>query len=156
MPITLDVTKEFSDQVKPGDAIALRDKEGVVIATMVIEDQWTPDKPAEAKAAFGTDSEAHPTVDYLMNQANEVYLGGALKGIEPPPALRFQTDAGYSFGVTRSVPQTGLAQSSGLSDQKPYAQGPPGTDLSSGQGKRGQSTDPTGSGNDQTRRYRSL
>ncbi|MGI9543222.1 MAG: bifunctional sulfate adenylyltransferase/adenylylsulfate kinase [Cyclobacteriaceae bacterium] len=96
IPITLDVTKEFSKQVKPGDSIALRDKEGVVIATMEIEDQWNPDKAAEAKAAFGTNSETHPAVDYLMNHANDVYLGGSLKGIEPP--------LHYDFRLLRDSP----------------------------------------------------
>ena len=96
IPINLDVTKEFSEQVKPGDSIALRDKEGVIIATMEIEDQWTPDKAAEAKAAFGTNSETHPAVDYLMNYGNEVYLGGTIKGIEPP--------LHYDFRLLRDSP----------------------------------------------------
>ena len=32
MPITLDVSKEFAEKIKPGDHIALRDAEGVMRA----------------------------------------------------------------------------------------------------------------------------
>ena len=36
MPITLDVTPAFADKLKLGDHIALRDGEGVLIATMEV------------------------------------------------------------------------------------------------------------------------
>lgn len=84
MPITLDVKQDFADQVKVGDSIALRDVEGVLIATMEISDKWTPDKGQEAAKVFGADDVAHPAVSYLHYQAGPVYLGGKLKGIEPP------------------------------------------------------------------------
>ena len=37
MPITLDVTPAFADQLELGETIALRDREGVLIATMAVE-----------------------------------------------------------------------------------------------------------------------
>ncbi len=49
MPVTLDVSREFADQVKVGQSIALRDPEGVLIATMEVSDIWTPDKPPRPK-----------------------------------------------------------------------------------------------------------
>jgi sulfate adenylyltransferase len=90
IPVTLDVTQAFADGVEPGQSIALRDAEGVLIATMQVEDKWTPDKPAEAAAAFGTTDEAHPAVHYLLHKAGPVYLGGTLKGIEHPVHYDFK------------------------------------------------------------------
>ncbi|MFP6827547.1 MAG: bifunctional sulfate adenylyltransferase/adenylylsulfate kinase [Gammaproteobacteria bacterium] len=90
MPITLDVTEEFAKSIEPGKRIALRDQEGVLIATMEVGSKFSPDKKAEALAVFGTADEAHPAVHYLNNQANNVYLGGTLRGVEPPHHYDFR------------------------------------------------------------------
>src|SRR6056297_2893812 len=54
IPITLDVTEAFAADTDVGDTIALRDPEGVLIATMEIRDLWRPDKNAVAQKVFGT------------------------------------------------------------------------------------------------------
>jgi sulfate adenylyltransferase len=82
MPITLDVTDAFAAQIGTGDTIALRDPEGVLIATLEVSDLWTPDKAREAAKVFGTEDQKHPAVNYLMNIAGPVYLGGKLRGVE--------------------------------------------------------------------------
>ncbi|MDH3759078.1 MAG: bifunctional sulfate adenylyltransferase/adenylylsulfate kinase, partial [Gammaproteobacteria bacterium] len=84
MPITLDVSEQFVENIQGGDRIALRDLEGVIIATLDVSDIWTPDKKAEAKGVYGTTDEAHPAVHYLNNIANPVYVGGKLRGVEAP------------------------------------------------------------------------
>jgi sulfate adenylyltransferase len=84
MPITLDVTDDFAAQATVGETIALRDPEGVLIATMEVTDNWTPDKSEEARQVFGTTDVMHPGVNYLMNIAHPVYLGGKLRGVEAP------------------------------------------------------------------------
>lgn len=84
MPINLDVSKEFADSIDEGKDIALRDPEGVIIATLSISDKWTPDKSREATAVFGADDIAHPAVNYLHNSAGEVYLGGKVTGLQAP------------------------------------------------------------------------
>jgi len=84
IPITLDVPKSFADQLQTTRSIALRDPEGVHLATLEISDIWQPDKAHEAKQVFGANDLAHPAVDFLHNTAGEVYLGGKLKGINPP------------------------------------------------------------------------
>ncbi|MEL6410267.1 MAG: bifunctional sulfate adenylyltransferase/adenylylsulfate kinase [Pseudomonadota bacterium] len=84
MPVTLDVSKEFADSVELGQDIALRDQEGVILATMTVTDRWTPDKAHEAEKVFGANDEAHPAVNYLHNTAGEVYLGGPVTGIQQP------------------------------------------------------------------------
>jgi len=83
IPVTLDVNAGFAETVGAGDTIALRDPEGVLLATMEVQDIWTPDKAQEAAAVFGTGDEAHPGVDALLNRRGTVYLGGRLHGVEP-------------------------------------------------------------------------
>ena len=90
MPVTLDVTAAFAEKVKEGDTVALRDGEGVLIATMEIASLYRPDREAEAKAVFGTTDEKHPGVSYLRRRSNEVYLGGKLRGVEAPGHYDFK------------------------------------------------------------------
>ncbi len=97
MPITLDVSEAFAGTLEPGQSVALRDLEGVVIATLEVGDVFRPDKAAEASGVYGTTDEAHPAVHYLNNIAHPVYLGGRLKGIEPP--------VHYDFKHLRDAPE---------------------------------------------------
>ncbi|MDO9524668.1 MAG: adenylyltransferase, partial [Gemmobacter sp.] len=48
IPITLDVAQAFGDQIEVGTDIALRDQEGVILATMTVTDKWVPNKAREA------------------------------------------------------------------------------------------------------------
>ena len=96
MPITLDVSEDFAGSVAEGDTIALRDVEGVLIATMEVSDIWQPDKESEAQRVFGTTDDSHPAVDYLMHKAGPIYLGGKVHGIEP---VTF-----YDFKLLRDSP----------------------------------------------------
>ncbi len=84
MPITLDVSEKFAKEVGPGQDIALRDEEGVILAILSVTDRWTPDKSNEAAKVFGADDLAHPAVNYLHNHAGAVYLGGPVIGIQAP------------------------------------------------------------------------
>src|SRR5258708_10524965 len=77
MPITLDVTEDFAKKLTPGTSkIALRDPEGVMLAVLNVEEVWLPDRKGEAKAVFGSTSNAHPGADYVMNTANPCYVRG--------------------------------------------------------------------------------
>ena len=84
IPVTLDVSTEFADQIGIGDTIALRDTEGVLIAIMDVAERWTPDRESEARRVYGTTDDTHPGVGYLLHRAGPVYLGGKVHGIEPP------------------------------------------------------------------------
>ena len=93
MPITLDVSPEFGKTLTPGDTIALRDPEGVMIAALAVDDVWTPDREAEAVAVFGTASSEHPGVAALLGHNRTVYVGGRVEGLQLPlhydyPSLR--------------------------------------------------------------------
>src|SRR5210317_836325 len=90
IPITLDVSQKFAGTVKTGDKIALRDQEGVILATLDISDAYTPDKHIEAEHVFGADDAAHPSVNYLHNIAGPVYLGGKVTGIQQPVHYDFR------------------------------------------------------------------
>ncbi|MEM9843843.1 MAG: bifunctional sulfate adenylyltransferase/adenylylsulfate kinase [Pseudomonadota bacterium] len=90
MPITLDVSPDFAESLQLGQDIALRDQEGVILATMTVTDRWTPDKSHEAVQVFGADDIAHPAVSYLHEQAGAVYLGGPITGIQQPVHYDFR------------------------------------------------------------------
>ena len=96
MPITLDVSEAFADKVEPGQDIALRDQEGVILAILSISDKWVPNKAVEAEKVFGADDLAHPAVNYLHNVAGKVYLGGPVTGIQQP--------VHYDFKARRDTP----------------------------------------------------
>ena len=96
MPITLDVSEAFAEGIEEGQDIALRDQEGVILATMTVTDKWSPDKSREAEKVFGADDDAHPSVNYLHNQAGKIYLGGPVTGIQQP--------VHYDFRARRNTP----------------------------------------------------
>ena len=96
MPITLDVTEEFAKKIGPGSVAALRDPEGVMVAALHVTEVWQPNREAEAKMVFGTDSLAHPGVAYLLQQSHPWYVGGELEGIRLP--------TNYDFRALRLTP----------------------------------------------------
>ncbi|QDL90822.1 bifunctional sulfate adenylyltransferase/adenylylsulfate kinase [Paroceanicella profunda] len=96
MPITLDVSEELAAKVEPGQDVALRDQEGVILAIMSISDKWEPNKALEAEKVFGADDVAHPAVNYLHNTAGKIYLGGPITGIQQP--------IHYDFRARRDTP----------------------------------------------------
>jgi len=92
MPITLDVTEEFSKKLTAGTSkVALRDAEGVMLAVLHVEDIWQPDRKAEAQAVFGSVSPAHPGADYAMNKSNPWYIGGKIEAVQAPSHYDFRT-----------------------------------------------------------------
>lgn len=84
MPITLDVSKEKSQQFSIGDKIALQDpRDKRLLAILSIESIYKPDKEREAKLVFRGDPE-HPAVNYLYTVAGEYYIGGSIQGLSYP------------------------------------------------------------------------
>jgi sulfate adenylyltransferase len=96
IPVTLDVSEAFAEAVAPGQDIALRDAEGVILAIMSITDKWVPNKDHEAEKVFGANDLAHPAVNYLHHTAGKVYLGGPITGIQQP--------VHYDFKARRDTP----------------------------------------------------
>ncbi len=96
IPVTLDVSESFAAGVEPGQDIALRDQEGVILAILSVTDKWVPNKANEALKVFGANDTAHPAVNYLHNVAGPVYLGGPVTGIQQP--------VHYDFKARRDTP----------------------------------------------------
>jgi len=93
MPIVLDVTEAFGEKAKPGVSLSLRDAEGVMLAALHVEDVWTPDRSADAKKLFGTNSADHAGVAQFVNDLNPVLVGGKIEAVQAPvhydfPSLR--------------------------------------------------------------------
>ena len=96
LPITLDVSEAFAEEIGTGEVIALRDPEGVLLATLEVTDIWRPDLMSEAERVYGTTDDNHPAVAYLKFNSNPVYVGGRIRGVEPPTY--------YDFKLLRDTP----------------------------------------------------
>ena len=112
VPITLDVGEALADTLSAGDALALRDPEGVMLAVLHVEEVWRPDREAEAEAVFGTADREHPGVAQLLDRGAPAYVGGRVEGVQPPPHYDYKQlrhtpselrDAFAKLGWTRVV-----------------------------------------------------
>merc|ERR1711937_962173 len=63
-----------------GKKILLKYK-GTDMAVMDVEDEWEPDKKAEAEKCLGTASDEHPTAFELYNGLGKYYIGGKDSGL---------------------------------------------------------------------------
>jgi sulfate adenylyltransferase len=84
IPVTLDVAPDLGDGLAAGDRLALRDNEGFMLALLTVDDVWTPDCERECQLVYGTGDGNHPGVAYIKEQAQPVYVGGTVEGIELP------------------------------------------------------------------------
>jgi len=91
MPITLDVSEELAQRLRPGERLALRDAEGVMLAILYVEEVWRPDLALEAQQLFGTNDSRHPGVRHLQQDSHPCYVGGRLEGIQLPIHYDFPT-----------------------------------------------------------------
>ena len=96
IPVVLDVSEEFAGTISEGQRIALKDTEGVLLATMEVSSIYRPDKALEASSVYGTSDDMHSGVHHLMHSTGPVYLGGRVSGVEP------QTH--YDFKLLRDTP----------------------------------------------------
>jgi len=88
MPITLDVPARVAGRLGPGDGLALRERDGTLLAVLWVDDVWQPDLAAEAEAVLRTQSLAHPGVAYLR-ESHPFYVGGRLEGVRRPLSATF-------------------------------------------------------------------
>jgi len=89
MPITLDVSHETATEYEVGTQVGLRDQFFNLIAVLTVTEVYIPDKANEALKVLRTTDTSHPAVDYLFNQAGEVYVGGTLEGVRLPQHFDF-------------------------------------------------------------------
>ncbi len=136
MPITLDVSESFAETVEPGQDIALRDAEGVILAIMSVTDKWTPDKAHEAEKVFGADDIAHPGGGLSAPHRGQGLSGRPDHRHPAADALRFPRPPRHAERAARAVPQARLAPGRGVPDPQPAAPRASGTDLPRRQAKR--------------------
>ena len=84
IPVTLDVSKDFAKEIRIGEKVLLRDKEGFKVAYINVDSIWKPDFKAEAQLVYGTNDPIHPAISYMSNFAGEFYIGGEIKKIPMP------------------------------------------------------------------------
>src|SRR3990167_1840077 len=84
MPVMLDVDRAFAESLQPGQEVALRDTEGLLLAILRFEEAWDIDHRREAEALFGTIDDNHPGVSYLFQQTKEMYISGKLLAVSMP------------------------------------------------------------------------
>ena len=77
LPILLAVSKEEADRARSCNHIALA-HEGAEVGQMAVESVFQLDKPAAARALYGTDDPAHPGVRFFYN-AGDWFLGGPVR-----------------------------------------------------------------------------
>ena len=90
MPIVFDVSEDVAKGLKPGERVALRDPEGVLLGALRVDDVWQPDRMREAECVFGTTSREHPGVAYLLDRTRPWYVGGEVEGVRPPTYYDFR------------------------------------------------------------------
>jgi len=84
LPITLDVDDKFVSEISNSMKIALRDKEGFILAILNIGDIWRPDLELEAQSVFGTNDTKHPGVHYLLEISKKNYISGKIEKVLNP------------------------------------------------------------------------
>lgn len=90
LPIVLPVDGDLAGRLTPGEEVALRDPEGVVLALLTVSDVWEPDKAREAELVYGTTDERHPGVRALMARPS-FCVGGPVVGMQLPIHYDFKT-----------------------------------------------------------------
>ncbi len=90
LPYYLDLSRKQAENINVGDKIALHDLEGFILAVITVESKWQPDKNKEAENIYGTSDIEHPGVDYLLNVAGDVYIGGKVDAVQLPLHYDFE------------------------------------------------------------------
>ena len=158
IPITLDVTPSFAEKLEHGETIALRDPEGVLIATMhrrrhLGARQGAPRRwPSSAR-----DDRAPPgACATCTHQAGSVYLGGRLQGVEPPTHYDFKHLRDTPAELRGRFRKLGWRSVVAFQTRNPMHRAHQELTFRAAQRGRGQPADPSRGRHDQARRRRPL
>ena len=80
LPVVMDTN---DDSIKEGSKILMTYK-GTDMAVMTVSSKWSPDKPKECLAAYGTATIEHPGVRMVAMERGRTYIGGDIVGIDTP------------------------------------------------------------------------
>jgi sulfate adenylyltransferase len=105
-PLLLEVDAVLADAVAPGERVALRDPEGVLLAVLTVEEVWSADGLGQPAAL--------PALGYDGGR----FLAGAVTGVEAP--------VHYDFAALRLTPEELCAQFAKRGWRRVLACQPPG------------------------------
>src|SRR5262247_476481 len=83
IPVTLSATEEERAKLKIGDDVALRSRDGRLLAVLHLAEIFKYDKHLEAERVYQTAEKKHPNVKTLYAQ-NEYLLGGHVNVVDHP------------------------------------------------------------------------
>ncbi|MEP7340977.1 MAG: sulfate adenylyltransferase [Acidobacteriota bacterium] len=89
IPITLSATAEERAKLNVGDDVALRTRDGQLVAVLHLAEIYAYDKQREAEAVYGTSEDKHPGVQVLYSQG-EYLLGGKVTVLDHPNGHEFK------------------------------------------------------------------
>jgi sulfate adenylyltransferase len=89
IPVTLSATAEERAKLKVGDDVALRTRDGRLVAVLHLAEIYKYDKQREAEAVYRTTEEKHPGVQVLYSQG-EYLLGGRVSVVDHPNGHEFK------------------------------------------------------------------
>ena len=84
LPVTLGIPEDVAQGLSVGDNLALRDREGVMLAALTVNDVWQPDRMAEATALFDADDRGRSDVARHLHRAHRWAVGGPVEGLQMP------------------------------------------------------------------------
>jgi sulfate adenylyltransferase len=88
IPVTLSVTKDERAKLKPGDDVALRSRDGRLLAALHLAEIFKYDKQLEAERVYLTTEDKHPGVKAVYAQGDYL-LGGHVSVVEHPKRHEF-------------------------------------------------------------------
>ena len=88
IPVTLAVTAQQAETLKPGTQAALTDETGTLLALLNVSETYTYDKQIEAQNVYGTTDGEHPGVAAVYAQP-EIYVAGEVDVLELPAHSEF-------------------------------------------------------------------
>lgn len=89
IPVTLSATADERAKLNIGDDVALRTRDGRLVAVLHLAEIYKYDKQREAEAVYRTTEDKHPGVQVLYSQG-EYLLGGHVTVVEHPNGHEFK------------------------------------------------------------------
>jgi sulfate adenylyltransferase len=84
VPVVLNVPRALADNLSAGDSLALRDREGVMIAALEVEECFERDLEAEIEAIFGTDDRFRAGVAQYLHRTRPWAVAGRVEAVQIP------------------------------------------------------------------------
>ena len=123
IPITLDIPRKLAERLEPGGPLALRDPEGVLLASMTVGDLWEPDRAQEAEEVYGTTNQDHPGCGLPPQSIEPGLRWGKRRGGPGPGPLRLQEGSAHSPTTPGVILPFGVEKRGRVSHPQSHAPG---------------------------------